>query len=153
MSIHLVTKKFPSLQRNCHEQKGYSSLCSYEKNNYLRQRLFKTLRSRKPIPHSFKTFWFCNNCYNIFSLKPLKKYKTLQKFPLQCPKCKSEKIAHNDNLVNAIINKKSINELLQFFDANSLEIECKIKDFEKYHLKLINNNSRQNLLELTVTLN
>jgi hypothetical protein len=153
MSIHLVTKKFPSLQRNCHEQKGYSSLCSYEKNNYLRQRLFKTFRSRKPKLRSFRTFWFCNTCYATFSLKPLKKYKTLQKFPLQCPKCKSEKIARNSDLVNAIVNKKPLDVLLHFSDENSLEIECKIKDFEKYHLELNNNNLLQKLSELTITLN
>src|ERR1019366_9449220 len=114
MPINLMTKKFPSIQRNNYEQIAYRSLCSDEKNKYLMQRLFKTLNSRKAIFRGFKKFWFCYNCYNIFSLKPLKKHKVLQKFPLQCPKCKSEKIVHNSNLVNAIIDKKTVNELLQF---------------------------------------
>src|ERR1017187_10030138 len=136
MAINLVTKKFPLIHRNYYEQIAYRSLCNDEKNKYLMQRIFKTLNSRKPIFQSFKKFWFCNNCYNILSLKPLKKYKVLQKFPLQCPKCKSEKIVRNSNLVSAIINKKTVKELLQFSDENNIEVAYEIKRIDRKSTRL-----------------
>ncbi len=151
MSINLVIKKFPLPQRNRYEQIGYRSLCSYEKHNYLRQRLFKTLNPKKALFHSFKKFWFCNNCFTVFSLKPAKKYKTLQRFPLQCPKCKSEKILHNSNLVNAIINKKTLDELLQFSDENNIEVDYEIKRI-KYHLELSSNSTQKKIPDLNVAL-
>lgn len=151
MPVHFIIKKFPPLKRNCCEQSGYRLLCTDEKNNYLRQRLFKTPHTKKPIFKSFRRYWFCNNCYTIFSLKPLKKYKILQRYFLQCPKCKSEKIVRNSNLVNVIVNKKPVNELLQFSDENNIEVDYEIKNM-KYHLELLSNNKRNNLPDLILNL-
>jgi len=151
MPVHFIIKKFPPLQRNCCEQSGYRSLCTDEKSNYLRRRLFKTPHTKKPIFKSFRRYWFCNNCYTIFFLKPLKKYKILQRFPLQCPECNSEKITRNSNLVNASVNKKSVNELLQFPDENNIEVDYKIKKV-RYHLGLSSNDVQKKLPDLIISL-
>lgn len=152
MPVHFIIKNFPPLQRNCYEQSGYRSLCTDEKNNCLNQRLFKTPHTKKPVFKSFRRYWFCNNCYTIFSLKPLKKYKILQRLPLQCPECKSEKITRNSNLVNAIVNKKPLNELLQFSDENNIEVDYEIKNIKQYQLELSSNNKRNNLPDLIMSL-
>ena len=113
------------------------------------QRIFKTLNPKKAIFRGFKKFWFCNNCYSIFSLKSLKKYKVLQKFPIKCPECKSEKIVRNSNLVNAIINKKTVKELLQFSNENNIEVDYEIKKI-KYHLELSSKDAQKKVPALII---
>lgn len=145
MMIYLIIKKFPTVERNCFEQNEYASLCSYEKNYSFRYKLFKKPKPRKRILRAFKKNWFCYNCSNVFSLKPLKKYKTLLHFRLQCPKCKSEKIVQN-------IYKKTVEELLKFSWENKIEVEQKIKNIKKYHLQISSNNNLSPSLELVISL-
>mgnify|MGYP001547034765 CR=1 FL=1 len=148
--MKLVIKKSPLTKKNCCEQNGYTSLCSCEKNHFLIGRLFKTLHTKKGICRSFKKDWFCKDCYNVFSLKPLKKYKTLQQFPLCCSKCKSEKITHNNDVVNAIINKKPADELLKYSQKN--EIEFNLKYENKYWLCILSNDNQKHMPDFIITL-
>lgn len=150
MPVKLVIKKSPLIRRNRSEQKGYTSLCNYEKNHFLRRRLFKALNQKKRIFRSFKKNWFCKDCYNVFSLKPLKKYKTLLQFPLSCPKCKSEKIAHNNNLTNAIINKKHSDEISEYALEN--EIEFNLKYESKYWLSILSNDNQKPTPDFIISL-
>ena len=151
MPIAIITKKFRRFTRNQQEQEGYRSLCADEKNNYARDRLFKTLKPNKKTTPNFRRLWFCIDCCNFFSLKPIKKYKTLLQFPLQCPKCKSQKVSHYGNFINAITNKKPVDELL-FANIIDIEIECGINDFKKYHLELSGNSAQKNMPDLVISL-
>jgi hypothetical protein len=147
LSLQIITKKFSSIQRNPCEQIGYRTLCVDEKNADLKNRILKNKKNPTSFFHkSFRENWFCKNCLHIFSLKPLRKYKTLLIFSLQCPKCQSENVAHNIKLNEAIIYKKPVNELTVHADTNNIEIECEIDTFLKYPLELSNSNIRQKSL-------
>jgi hypothetical protein len=148
MSSAIIIKKFPRFLRNPHEQEGYRSLCADEKNNYFRNRLIKKFKPNKKLSSNFKRFWFCIDCRKLFSLKPIKKYKTLQQFLLQCPKCKSQRVLHNCNLTNTT-DKEFASEIL-YSDTMELEIECAIEKFKKYHLELADNSTLQKNLTITL---
>lgn len=150
--MKLVIKKFPLIRRNSYEKKGYTSLCSYEENHFLRRRLFKEVNTKKRIIRSFKKDWFCKACLNVFSLKPLKKYKTLLQFPLECPKCKSEKVAHNHHLINAIINKKPADELSKYYEENNVEVDLVIENINKYYLELLSNDDQKSSPDFIISL-
>ncbi len=152
MPINLVTKKFSMLQRDYYEQIIYRSICSDQKNNYLRKRLFKTLNSKKTILCNFKKYWLCFNCLHIYSLKPLKRYKTLQQYPLQCPKCYSENVGHNSTLSKTIIDKKAINGISSLRDDNIIELACDIKNFNRYYIELDCYPKQKNIMQLEIIL-
>jgi len=152
MPIAIITKKFSPLTRNQQEQEGYRSLCADEKNNYVRDRLFKILKPNKKTTPNFRRLWFCIGCCNFFSLKPIKKYKTLLQFPLQCPECKSQKVSRNGNFINAITNRKHVDELL-FANIIDIKIECEIRNFKRYHLELKGNTKQENLPDFVITIN
>ena len=85
------------------------------KNSCLRKRLKKRHTDIVTLSNQgqgFKQNWFCKDCHSKFNLKPSPRYKTLLEYNLNCPNCNSENTAHNEELTQAIIENKPIQELL-----------------------------------------
>ena len=54
---------------------------------------------RSPVNRNcFRTNWYCEDCYLIFKLKLLKRFKTLKNFPLQCNDCHSLQISRKNDI-------------------------------------------------------
>jgi hypothetical protein len=96
---------------------------------------------------NFRQNWFCKNCKDVFNLKPTTRFKTLLEYNTVCNKCGSENTAHNDELSKAIIEKKSISELIIDAEkANNISINFNSK--AKYYITIYNtsflNNKKNN---------
>lgn len=122
-------------------QKGEDDACRQDcvktKSRHLINRLSKKNITSNPFhisiykPYSYKKYWFCKQCYHIFNLKPVRKFKTLQEYKLVCPKCKSGNTAHSESLAQAIIGKLPQRELLKI-SAEGSGIEVVVTGKTKY---------------------
>ena len=141
-------KKPGTLRLNNEQIKSHKADCLKNKNRHL----FEKLRLRKRLlplqppakkvsslsVHNLRQSWFCTDCFKIFHLKPVKKYKTLQLFNLRCPHCYSGRVNHNTELTKAIAKQKPLDELLRICKEHGLEIEYEIKHNTKYFPFIMN---------------
>ena len=110
----------------------HSADCLANKSRNFKRGNILNFKKKGLTENSFRQQWFCTNCLQVFAIKPLKKYKTLQKFNLCCPCCNSKDVFHNSSLTKAILAKESTCTLLLLCKKNGQEIEWAMKDNTKY---------------------
>ena len=93
------------------------------------------LRNGALLSDNFKKNWFCKDCLNLFHLKPLRKYKTLLEYIINCPACRSANTIHNEDISEAILNKKTPEELL-LLNEDRINLCFNIHDVSKYSIDL-----------------
>ena len=135
-------KKIKPLQLIHAEMKSHKADCLECKTKHLQKRLraCKHVLMQQPSltklsiskKHNLRQSWFCTNCLQIFHLKPVKKFKTLQLFNLRCPHCHSGEVFHNRELTEAIAKQKQHDKLINICKERGIEIEYGIKNNTKY---------------------
>jgi len=103
--------------------------------------------------NNFKKFWFCNNCYSVYDLKASRKYKTLQRYNLKCPECNSCNISHNHILTKAIIDKKSVFDLVKHAEKEGVNIIIDDTNKLKYVPVLILSGKKSESIEHKISFN
>lgn len=65
---------------------------------------------------TFRYYWFCSECHNTFNLLPKKKYRMLNMSGINCPICHSNRVYHGPEISKAIIDKRSVKEILEIIE-------------------------------------
>ena len=126
------------LYRNdCAQQKMERIVTRVMRNKYQPELSSPPVRkSHKGIDNinEYRKHWFCKSCFNVFNIRPQRRYKTLMQFNICCPKCKSKDVAHSHLLSQAIIDKvpnKDLNEIFDQITNVDEAIECLLRSLKK----------------------
>jgi hypothetical protein len=82
---------------------------------------------------SFKRNWFCKSCFNIFRLKPGKRYKTLMHYRLNCSCCKSVNIIQHPEITKAINCNIPVLDIARLLKDENWDIEIPLTAKNKYY--------------------